>query len=205
MKIVCVTAHPDDLEIAAGGTLLDLKYQGHEIVSVITVRPSLEDNPNRSEDIVLQELEQSYTLSKFDLRVLDTDLHTNGRPNLRCDNNTMRKLGELIDYCDIAILPNPQDSHQDHRTTYDLAWPIVQKRARQVWLMESWPYCYHYKTNTANLYRAIDVAPKEQLLSCYSSYLTPYNIEQIQNLNRVWGDRSGASMAEAFTMVYKYE
>jgi len=204
MKILAVTPHPDDLEIACSGTLKRFQDAGAEIVSVVTVKPSAEINSDRSKWIVEHELEQSYKLSGFELRVLDTDLHENGRPNLVCDNNTMTELGKLIDTCDIAIIPNPEDFHQDHRTTYELAWPLLQKRAVEVWTMTSWPYSYQYRTNTANMYIGIDWNFKQSLLQCYGSYITEDKLEQIRNLSRVYGDKSGNPDAEAFTLLYKY-
>jgi len=204
MKIVAITPHPDDLEIACAGTLKKFQDQGAEIISIVTVKPSAEVNSERDEDIVLEELKNSYTLSQFELRVLDTDLHANGRPNLVCNNNTMTELSELIDSCDLAIIPNPQDFHQDHRTTYELAWPLLQRRAREVWTMDSWPYCYQYKTNTANMYVGIDWEFKQSLLQCYSSYITENKLRQIRNLSKLHGDKSGNPDAEAFTLLYKY-
>lgn len=204
MKIVAVSPHPDDLEIACAGTLKHFQDQGAEITSVITVAPSAEVNAARDYDRVSAELQKSYSRSGWNLRVFATPLHANGRPNLTCDNNTMTDLSRLIDSCDLAIIPNPQDSHQDHRNTYDLIWPIVQRRAQEVWCMHSWPYCYHYQQNRANIYMGIDWRFKQQLLECYDSYLTDLDIEKIRTLNRMWGHKSGNSEAEAFELVYKY-
>jgi LmbE family N-acetylglucosaminyl deacetylase len=204
MKIVVVSAHPDDLEIGCAGTLKYFQDQGADITSVITVAPSAEVNAARDCNIVSAELQKSYSQSGWNLRVFSTPLHANGRPNLTCDNNTMSELAELIDSCDLAIIPNPQDSHQDHRTTYDLAWPIVQRRAREVWCMHSWPYCYHYQQNSANMYVGINWDFKRQLLECYDSYLTAPDIEKIHTLNRMWGHKSGHKEAEAFELIYKY-
>jgi LmbE family N-acetylglucosaminyl deacetylase len=204
MKIVVVSAHPDDLEIGCAGTLNYFKKQGADITSVITVAPSVEVNTARDCNIVNAELQNSYSQTGWNLRVFPTPLHVNGRPNLVCDNNTMSELAQLIDSCDLAIIPNPQDSHQDHKNTYQLAWPIVQRRAREVWCMHSWPYCYHYQQNSANMYVGIDWNFKQQLLECYASYLTVQDIEKIHTLNRMWGHKSANSAAEAFELVYKY-
>lgn len=206
MKIVTITAHPDDLEIGCSGTLKALHDKGAEIISIVTVAPSKEINPTRSKDIVQKELELSYSTSMFKLRVLDTPLHSNGRPNLVCDNNTISNLADLVDPCDIAIIHNPQDWHQDHRTSHDIAWPLVQKLASEVWLLESWPYCTKYKTNTANLF--FDISNhwqfKENLLHCYSSYLSIEDIKNIKLSNQWYGQRTNTELAEAFTIVQKY-
>lgn len=206
MKVLVITAHPDDMEISCSGTLRLLQNQGAEIISVVTVKPSAEENTNRNQSIVDQELANSYQLSGFELRILDTDLHTNGRPNLVCDNNTMTKLQHLLEPCDIAIIPNPEDSHQDHRTTYELAWPLVKGLAKEVWLMTSWPYCLTYRTNSANLFYDISTTWnfKQDLLEIYSSYLTSDKITKIMETNRYFGQRNQQELAESFTIVNKY-
>lgn len=209
MKITVITAHPDDLEISCSGTLKHLQDQGADITSIITVKPSAESNPNRNKEIVELELARSYTISKFNLKVLDTDLHPNGRPNLVCDNNTIDKLSQLLEPCDIAIIHNPQDSHQDHRTSYDIAWPLVKKLASEVWLLESYPYCFDYQYNTANLY--YDITDhwdfKRSLLDCYNSYIGGAGVMSMHNINianKWWGLKNNSALAEAFTIKQKY-
>ena len=206
MKIIVVSAHPDDVELSCSGTLLRLQDQGADITSIIAVAPSAEDNANRSKEIVERELTNSYKLSNFKLKVFDTDVHANGRPNLVANNITMTKLSELFDSCDIAILPNPEDYHQDHVTTYQLAFPLARKRAKEVWLMQSIPYCHYYKSNTANLF--VDVSDqwnrKQQLLECYPSYIDHDMINQVKLSNQYWGSRTKCDLAEAFTIAYKH-
>lgn len=206
MKVTVITAHPDDMEIACSGTLKSLQDQGAVITSIITVKPSAEVNIKRNKELVEQELTNSYNISNFDLQVLDTQLHSNGRPNLVCNNNTMTELSKLLKPCDLVIIPNPQDSHQDHRTTYDLAWPLVSKLAKEVWLMESYPYCFTYKENTANLFYNIsnNWDFKRQLLDCYSSYITPVELNRIHTANCWWGLKNSTLLAEAFTIVQKH-
>jgi LmbE family N-acetylglucosaminyl deacetylase len=205
MKVLTITAHPDDLEIGCSGVLKKFKDIGADITSIITVKPSAEANPNRTQEIVNSELTASYEKSGFNLKILDTDLDPQtGRPNLICNNVTMTRLSELFDQADIAIIPNPEDFHQDHKATYNLAWPLLQNRAREVWTMHSWPYCYQYQSNTANLYFGIDWNAKQDLLQCYDSYLTDERIEQIRILNKMYGNKSGNEYAEAFTLKYRY-
>jgi len=202
MKILVVSAHPDDVEIACSGTLKKFQQQGADIISVITVQPSVEDRTGRNRLVVESELNTSYQQSGFDLRVLDTALHANGRPNLVRNNVTMAELNQLLEPCDIAIIPNPEDSHQDHVNTYHLAWPLVKKLASQVWITHQWPYCHYYST-LPNLF--VDIHDqwefKRTLLKCYGSYLGDGDIEHIRVTNQYWAQRNQQSLAEAFTVV----
>jgi len=205
-RVLVFTAHPDDFEIGCSGTCKKLQTQGYEIVSIVTVRPSAETNNNRSKEIVNGELTHSYNISKFRLKVFNTDLHSNGRPNLAVNNNTITSLSTLMEDCEIAILPNPEDYHQDHSNTYKLAYPLV-KNVQQVWCMHSWPYCLHYTQSRPNLY--VDITNqwqfKQSLLNCYTSYITDENIKQIKKVNQYAGLNPGVELAEAFTILHQYD
>lgn len=198
-----ITAHPDDLEIGCAGTLVRMQQEGHQITSVITVRPSAEDRAARDRPTVESELHRSYAQSDFELHVFATDLHDNGRPNLKHDNVTMARLWELIEPCDLCILPNPEDYHQEHQITFALAYPAALRRSRVIWTMHSWPYCYHYTTSKPNLFRDISLqwSAKQAMLRCYPSYFDDGKIGEIQRLNQVWGDQNRSYMAEAFTVL----
>lgn len=171
------------------------------------VKPSAEYNKNRSKEIVQAELDSSYALTSFNLTVFNTDEFANGRPNLVSNNVTISTLAELLPQSDIYILPNSQDSHQDHRATFDIAWPLVKNKRAEVWVMNSWPYCQTYANNTANLYVDISdyVTFKQQVLNCYSSYLTLNDVGGIFTYNQYLGLRAKVKFAEAFTIVQKYE
>jgi LmbE family N-acetylglucosaminyl deacetylase len=202
-RILVVTPHPDDLEIGCAGTLMNLQNQGWNVQSIIMVKPSSEGRPGRNRSIVESELQASYQLSGFSLSVFDTELHANDRPNLVHDNVTMSRLSDIFEPADICILPNPEDYHQDHRNTFGLAWPLAIRRCKTVWIMHSWPYCYHYATSKPNLFRDISGswAHKQRLLECYGSYIGQEQIDQIKHLNQVWGDQNNCDLSEAFTVM----
>jgi LmbE family N-acetylglucosaminyl deacetylase len=202
MKIISISAHPDDMELNCAGTLKKFQEQGAEIISVLTVKPSGEDNPNRNSQIVTDEFSSSYSLSKFECRIFRTPLHASGRPNLMCNNNSIAALSKLIDSCDLAIIPNPLDSHQDHRNTYDIAWPIVLKKAKEVWVTESFPYCRVYDGPRPNIF--VDITSqfdfKMSLVKCYNSYFSDEHCNQLRIANEWWGQSTKGKYAEAFTL-----
>jgi len=203
-RVLVISPHPDDLEIGCSGTLKKLSAQGYDIVSIITVRPSAEHNAHRSKDIVTKELKNSYRKSGWRVKIFNTDLHNNGRPNLVHNNITMSQLETLIEPADIAILPNPEDYHQDHSTTSKLAFPLV-KQCNEIWYMHMHPYSLHYNT-PPNQY--VDISSqwqfKKSLLECYPSALNKQDIEHIETTNKNYALHTfNSSHAEAFTVVRK--
>ena len=203
-RIIVVTAHPDDVEIGCAGTLQKFFAKGADVTSIITVRPSAEVRKGRDLLTVKDELDESYNRSQWRLRVHDTSEHSNGRPNLVCDNNTMTDIAKLIDSADIAILPNPEDYHQDHRNTYQLALPLV-RHCNEIWLQHSYPYNEFYKTMPNML---VDISStwqfKKDLLGCYPSYIDNDYIDKIQRTNSAWGAQRDCEYAEAFTVIKRH-
>jgi len=203
-RIIVVTAHPDDVEIGCAGTLQKFFLQGADITSIITVCPSAEIRKGRDSLTVKMELEESYKLSQWTLKVHHTAEHSNGRPNLVCDNNTMTDIAELIDSADIAIIPNPEDYHQDHRNTYQLALPLVRK-CNEIWCSHAYPYSTFYTTMPNML---VDISAtwnfKKDLLGCYPSYIDNDYIDKIQRTNSAWGSQRNCEYAEAFTVIKRH-
>jgi LmbE family N-acetylglucosaminyl deacetylase len=202
MKVIVVSAHPDDMEMSCSGYLLKLQDQGADIISIITVKPSAETNSARSKHIVEQEMFNSYSLSEFQLRVFDTPLHNNGRPNLTVDNNTMTDLSKLVEACDLAIIPFCNDSHQDHRSTFQLVYPLLVNQAREIWSMQSVPYCYNNAMQSDITADISDYWSKKiDLLNCYSSYFNNSLLEKVETSNKHWAGKINTKYAEPFQSI----
>jgi N-acetylglucosamine malate deacetylase 1 len=205
MRICCLTAHPDDLEVGAAGTLLKYQSQGAVVDSVILVKPSAEVRHNRSQEIVIDESSNSYELSGFNIHVFDTPLFDNGRPNLTCDTNTITEVSRLVsDHSyDLVLLPNPTDWHQDHRCTYEIGMSIFARCAKEIWTMDTWPYCT--RSHHGNI--KVDISQqwykKLSLIKCYHSYITDQDLIDIGKINQYWGVCMGTEHAESFNLATK--
>lgn len=205
MRICCLTAHPDDLEIGASGTLLKYQSRGAVVDSVILVKPSAEVRSNRSKEIVLDESMNSYEISGFNIKVFDTPLFDNGRPNLTCDTNTITAVSQLVeghDY-DLVILPNPTDWHQDHRCTYEIGMSIFARRAQEIWTVDAWPYCTRSQHGNIKVDISQQWYKKLSLIKCYHSYITDQNLIDIGKINQYWGVCTESEYAESFNLVVK--
>lgn len=206
MRILCLTAHPDDLEVGAIGTLLKYQEQGATINSVVLVRPSGELRANRNALIVTEELSNSYSLTNFNLHVYQTPLFDNGRPNLTVDTNTITSVGKLVgnsDY-DLVILPSPSDYHQDHRATYEIGMSLIARKAREIWTIDAWPYNTR-TTQQGNI--LVDITKqwpvKVKAIKSYYTYFGEKELDMITKQASYWGSKINADYAESFTLIHR--
>ena len=204
-KYLIITAHPDDLEMGCGGLVSRVIKEGGSVTNLLLVKPSAEHNHKRDKDIVKSELEKSKSLSKVDIIIYDTPLHSNGRPNLTLTNNLISYAESCIEDQDILISHWREDHHQDHRVCYDVARSISRKHFEQFWCMDQPPYNLHYKNFDCNQYIDITdyVDQKKKLLESYNTYFNHDSIETIINYNKYRGSFLGAGkVAETFQIMY---
>ena len=205
-KFLIITAHPDDLEMGCSGLVSKVMSKGGQVTNLLLVKPSVEQNKNRNEQIVKEELEKSKNFLGFNTVIYDTPLHENGRPNLQLTNNLITFAESIAEGHDILISHWQEDHHQDHRICYDVARSLARKNFEQFWCMDEPPYNLHYKNLECNLYIDITdhIEQKKKALESYKSYFTPTTIETIINYNKYRGSFLGeGKFAETFRLMYK--
>ena len=205
-KFLIITAHPDDLEMGCSGLVSKVMSKGGQVTNLLLVKPSVEQNKNRNEQIVKEELEKSKNFLGFNTVIYDTPLHENGRPNLQLTNNLITFAESIAEGHDILISHWREDHHQDHRICYDVARSLARKNFEQFWCMDEPPYNLHYKNLECNLYIDITdhIEQKKKALESYKSYFTPTTIETIINYNKYRGSFLGeGKFAETFRLMYK--
>ena len=205
-KFLIITAHPDDLEMGCSGLVSKVMSKGGQVTNLLLVKPSVEQNKNRNEQIVKEELEKSKNFLGFNTVIYDTPLHENGRPKLQLTNNLITFAESIAEGHDILISHWKEDHHQDHRVCYDVARSLARKNFEQFWCMDEPPYNLHYKNLECNLYIDITdhIEQKKKALESYKSYFTPTTIETIINYNKYRGSFLGeGKFAETFRLMYK--
>ena len=205
-KFLIITAHPDELEMGCSGLVSKVMSKGGQVTNLLLVKPSVEQNKNRNEQIVKEELEKSKNFLGFNTVIYDTPLHDNGRPNLQLTNNLITFAESIAEGHDILISHWKEDHHQDHRVCYDVARSLARKNFEQFWCMDEPPYNLHYKNLECNLYIDITdhIEQKKKALESYKSYFTPTTIETIINYNKYRGSFLGeGKFAETFRLMYK--
>ena len=126
-RLLAVGAHPDDIEIGAGGTVLTLLGAAPRTVHVTWV--VLSGTPERAAEAAAAAQAFCGDAAGVDLRVLDLP---DGRFPAHWDavKQALEDLREEIDPT-LILGPRPGDAHQDHRTVAELL--PTSFRAHAVW------------------------------------------------------------------------
>ncbi len=180
-RVLAIGAHPDDVEIGVGGTLLRHRDDGNEITVLTLSRGA------RGGDQHARALEAVKAAEVLGARLILEDLPDTAIPE---NNPTVGIIETVVRDIDptIVYVHSGHDTHQDHRNTHHAALSAV----RQV------PNVYCYQSPTATLafhplrFVAVDTVIEEKLevISTYASqtalrwYLEP---ELLRSTARYWG------------------
>jgi len=209
LKILCVGAHPDDVEIGMGGTVLSMTERGYEIL--VLDLSNGEPTPKGSVPIRLSEAEKSAKIMGVQRKIL-------GMPNryiMDSIENRMSIAGEIrLFQPDYVFAPWIEDGHPDHVA----AGHLVESARFYAKLSKTdlpGEPCYprrviFYFPIHIRLRREPSfvndigkfIEKKREAIICYESQFKKTGkesyIENIVNENRYWGFQSGFSYAEPF-------
>lgn len=193
-RVVGLSAHPDDLEIGCGGTLLALAQQhpGLELLSVVlTGRPErvaeaqsavdgFTSGRGRSVALGLPDgfLPAHWEAAKTQLAAVLADL----RP-------------------DLVLAPSADDAHQDHRVVSELAWQLCRGALVLEYEIPKW----EGDLVRRNAYVALDDEQVERKLTLLAAHFPSqadkpwFDDDVFRGLLRLRGVECGARWAEAFT------
>ena len=225
LDILAISAHPDDVEVAAGGTLLRHVAQGRTVGLLDLTRAELSTRGNP--DLRRQEAETAAQLIGVVERI------QLGLPDgyFEADQKSLLKLvTQIRKYCPEIILANATDDrHPDHRRAADLVTQAVflaglvkvetvdpnGSSLQQPWRCKN---IYHYiQDRNCRPDFVIDVSPyiekKFEVIRAYKSQFyqpdctdpeTPIScpsfFEALRGRNAMLGRQIGVEYAEGFTV-----
>lgn len=219
MKVLGVGCHPDDLEIACGGTLSKYAKNGAEVYMCHVANGDMghaEIMPKELVRIRTLEAEKSGKMlgakEVFNLNVHDTYV-------TRYDNEAIDALTEVIRYCkpDVIITHNKEDYMKDHQEVSALAYDAsfmagIVHRATQsasyahivpIYYMDTLAGVDFIPTHYVDITDYIDV--KLAALTCHESQikwmLEHDNIDfldMVKTCSKYRGYQSGTAFAEGF-------
>lgn len=181
MRPLAVTAHYDDMEVGAGGTLG--RFGGFSLV----LTPHKEGAP------LAEATAASIALG---VRLHTLGMHIPERELVQKINTTILNNG-----IDTIITCNPNDSHADHRWVASVAAQAARKEGTNLLYMDyAIPGGYDGTTQRPNFFVTIQPS-KYDALECYESQIEKYGPRWI---NAVWardqtcGFQHGVPLAEGF-------
>lgn len=199
MKILFIGAHPDDIELGCGGTMLRLIEEGHEVYIAIMTNGAAAQNADPYERWKEQQSAAEFLGVKeaYFIGCLD-----GGVP---VDGYTIGYIGDIVAKVspDIVFTHFPNDSHQDHRSTAEIVKSATRRRCALMYFDS-----YSSVDFKPNLYVDISryASRKEEMLSIFKSQVEKYKARNIDFIElaflktRLNGCESGAECAEGFAI-----
>lgn len=195
-RILAIGAHPDDLELAVGGTLARLADSGHEVHTMIMTAGAVGGDP----DVRAQE---AINGSKF-LGVARCDVYNFTDTDLHSDMNEMidaieKKISRFNP--DIIFTHSSHDQHQDHSAVH-LATLRAGRRHRAILCFESPSATSDF---TPKVFVNIDdyVGVKSSAVAIHENQSgKPYMTEErVSGIAHFRGDQAKMARAEGFEAV----
>jgi len=196
-RILCIGAHPDDLEIGMGGTIARLVKNGNKVLMAVSMVPYAKTQR-------VSEVEKAAKILGAESVVLDLNL----------DHKILTR--EIIGIFDDLISKfNPKiiyshwnhDSHQDHRIISQAVFSAARNNKNDLFMFEQIlpggivPYTFRAQ-KFVDISKFID--KKTQALKSHKSQYKKnrYNwVEGVKGRASQWGYMIGVKYAEAFEVV----
>ncbi len=203
-KILCVSAHMDDIEFGCGGLIKSLEMKSEIFVLAL----SKDRKSSRREIQEIRKMEEQYASLKI-LGVKKENLIVpEGIPGQLFPEHRqeileeMYRVGSLVKP-DIIITPSMNDVHHDHRTTCFCAQKAFKRQTRM-----SYEIVNAVEGFNPNLFCEINeesLCSKVKAIQCYKTQLDPdtttgnyFDSDIIRGIARMRGAKIGVEFAEAF-------
>lgn len=220
MRILVISAHPDDELLGVGGTIIKHINNKTEVYVIIVS----EGASSRYPDGMKEKLQADTIASSEILKTTQTyflnlpDQRLDGLPLIDVIRPIEEKIKEISP--EIVYTHHRGDVNQDHRVVFAAtmvaARPIGEKRVKQILAYETpssteWAGPYVDSTFIPNVFVDISntIEQKIKAMQCYESEIKefphPRSIEAVTNLAKQWGVKVGCRYAEAFELIRSIE
>jgi LmbE family N-acetylglucosaminyl deacetylase len=195
-RVLAFGAHPDDLEVGAGGLLARLAAQGAEVTMAIVAIPSNGEvrraEANAAADLIDADLFVLY--DEKPCRVEDIAMHELVR---RFDNI----IGDVRP--DLVITHSANDLHWDHGLVNRATVSALRRTPCDLLAYLSSPEMNAQSRSLGNCFADITghVETKLTAIACHKSQLHHLDLESSRDLARAMGRISGYEYAESFEVL----
>lgn len=195
LSILLIGAHPDDIEIGAGGTLLMLADRCDDLVARYVV---LTGSPERH--VEAREAVQAF-LPGIDVGVDLYDFPDGRLPTVWNDVKDILVEAVTTAVPDVIIGPSRGDAHQDHRTISEIVPTVSRDGLYLGYEIPKWDGDLEQKNVYVPLPEGYATRKVDLLEKCFSSQQSKgwWDAEVFLGLARMRGVECRARYAEAFT------
>jgi LmbE family N-acetylglucosaminyl deacetylase len=192
-SILAIGAHPDDVEIGAGGLLLGLARGGARVrYAVLTGTAERHREARNAAQAFMPEAE------------LDIDLFDLPEGRFPAVWGSVKEVLEgIAQSCspDVIIAPSPDDAHQDHRTIGEIIPTVFRDRLYLAYEIPKWDGDFRRPSMYVPMSAETARRKMELLHKCYPSQRNRgwWDDEVFLGLARLRGMECGARYAEAFS------
>lgn len=195
-RLLCIGAHPDDIELGAGGTVMRLINQNPQLQIRWVVLTGA--NTERAE-----EARQSAALFAAGAADLNVEIHGFKDAYLPWQGEQVKDAFEALkgDFApDLIFTHYSQDRHQDHRLVSELTWNTWRDHVIFEYEVLKWDGDLGQPNLFVPLAESLSQRKAQQIYSSYSTQQsrTWFRKENFLALMRVRGVECNAEFAEAF-------
>jgi Uncharacterized proteins, LmbE homologs len=205
MKLLAIGSHPDDIELACGGTLAKAITLGHSTTMLVLASgyTNYKGEQLRGNDVAKQDAQSSAELLGAKLIMLNFETK-----RIRYDDVAVEAINQVIDdeRPDYIFTQWMFDTHQDHRNT-SLATVSAGRHYENIFLYEPFPPSGRsYVGFKPQVYVDItdSIEKKVQALKCHASEVEKYGphfLGSVTGRAQLRGYECGVEYAEAFELL----
>jgi LmbE family N-acetylglucosaminyl deacetylase len=191
LQVLCLGAHPDDIEIGCGGTLLELAARGNARVSTLVLTAT----PERR-----REAETAAPLFFPATSATVLDLPDSRLPEVWGEVKTALEGLKRLHQPDVLFVPRIDDAHQDHRLVGQLAstvWRDVLILHYEIpkWDADLLPPTHYVAVSEINAQRKVELLNRSFPSQCHRDW---WDDEVFLGLMRLRGLETRSRYAEGF-------
>ena len=201
-------AHPDDMELEAGGTLAKFAKKGYDVYLLILTSGGYTDINGKT--YIDEELRNEAKEATKILGIKDIMFLSYPTKDLPADGEIITKVDTIVNELrpDVFISHHPFDSHQDHKSAADIMFAVSrQGRVKNVLSASTLPYRPNVFAFRPQFF--VDITETlETKLNAIRAYKTQYTkfgsevlIEHVKGMAKTYGWAMGYEYAECFEVI----
>lgn len=207
-KVLAMSAHPDDMEFEAGGTLAKFAGRGYKVHMLVLTDGNYTDMSGKKYSRV--DLQHESKRAAEILGAEEPIFFDNPVTNLRVTGEIVTQVDNIVDEIkpDIFISHHPFDSHQDHKAAAEIMFAVCrQGRVKNVLSGSTLPYrpnIFAYRPQFfVDISKTIDI--KIESIRAYKSQYEKFGgeklIERMIDMAKTQGWAMGYEYAESFEVI----